>query len=532
VRFRLLGAAAAGAALAALVVPAANAGLISPSTPACNWTMFGHDPGRSFAQPDGCSSVTRLSAPTLHPKWYFPTPDAASASPAIVDGHLYIGDWGGNFYSFATDPPPGPVKPEWSFKVDDTSSVGFGRIVSSAAYAEVGGRKLVLFAGGATLYVLDAANAGARVASACVDPRADVDRCKTPGDQVEILSSPAIVTESDGSTSVVVGMDVHNARDIGRTGIIKFSLTADGSGVHLAPVWKFDPEARDAYTGSDMLTRGSGTGSGCGGVWGSPAVDVGKNLVFFGTASCSVNDGPDGPADTTGEHVWGIALDTGAMAWTYGPHIGILARYDDDFGGALNLLPGDRVGAGSKDGWYYVFDERTGALAWPPVQVGQPGHATPGFAVGGVLASPAVGKVNGEDAIFLATAISTPNDKPLSNGPDTALPSVTQDPGRMFSLHAIRVSDGAILWRGPVSRQAYGPPTYVNGVVLVPSTFDFQIDAIDANTGLPLAARPLPGPPSSAPTPYGDSVYGGVGTSTGEGSPLAPLSGVYAFRVA
>jgi outer membrane protein assembly factor BamB len=248
-------------------------------------------------------------------------------------------------------------------------------------------------------------------------------------------------------------------------------------------------------------------------------------MVFFGTASC-LNDA----ADTVGEHVWGIDLRTGAYVWDYGPHSGDTARLDDDFGGALNLLPGGRVGAGSKDGWYYALDERTGSLAWK-TQVGQPGHASAGFAVGGILSSPAVGFVNGEPAVFAATAISTPNDQPLENGPDSGVPSVADDPGRMFSLHAIRISDGAILWRGPVSRQAYGPPTYVNGVVLVPSTFDFQIDAIDANTGLPLAARPLLGPPSSAPTAYLDSVYGGYGTSTGEGSPLAALSGVYAFRV-
>lgn len=496
--------------------------------------MFGHDAARSFAQPDGCSTVTPLSAPTLHPKWYYPTADATSASPAIVDGHLFIGDWSGTFYSFATDPPPGPVTPEWTFTVTDTSSVGFGRIVSSAAYTVVNDRKLVLFGGGATLYALDATT-GEEVASVCVDPRANVERCATPGDQVEIESSPAIVTETDGSTSVVVGMDVHNAENVGRTGILKLSLSVIGDEVQLTPLWKFDPEARATYGGADLLTVGSGSGSGCAGVWGSPAVDVAKNLVFFGTASCSVSDDP-GPADTTGEHMWAIALDSGRMSWTYGPHVGVLARYDDDFGGALNLLPGGLVGGGSKDGWYYALKEEPDALGQPQLawktQVGQPGHATDGFAVGGILSSPAVGKVNGEDAVFAATAISTPNDQPLSSGPDTAVPSVTQDPARMFSLHAIRVSDGAILWRGPASRQAYGPPTYVNGVILVPSTFDFQLNAIDANTGLPLAARPLPGPPSSAPTPYGDSVYGGVGTSTGEGSPLAPLSGVYAFRIA
>jgi outer membrane protein assembly factor BamB len=163
--------------------------------------------------------------------------------------------------------------------------------------------------------------------------------------------------------------------------------------------------------------------------------------------------------------------------------------------------------------------------------VGQYGHASPGFAVGGVLASPATGFVNDEPAVFIATAISTPNDKPLSAGPDTGVPTVSEDPGRMLSLHAISAKDGHVLWRSPISRQAYGPPTYVNGVVLVPSTFDFSLVAVDANTGVTLAQRPLPGPPSSAPIAVGDTVYGGIGTSTGEGSPLAPLSGVYAFQV-
>jgi polyvinyl alcohol dehydrogenase (cytochrome) len=511
-----------------LLVAVVLAAIAAPSAQAkrdplkCSWPMFGRDPGRSFAERDGCSTITTTSAPTLVPKWYFPTPDATSASPAVVDGHVFIGDWAGNFYSFATDPPPGPVTPEWTFKVDDTSSVGFGRIVSSAAYAVVGRRKLVLFGGGATLYALDATT-GAKVASVCVDPRVVAARCATPGDQVEIESSPAIVTERDGSTSVLVGMDVHNAENVGRTGILKLALTANS----LTPLWKFDPEAKQAYTGPDLLTRNSGDGSsGCAGVWGSPAVDVAKGLVFFGTASCL-----NAAADTVGEHVWGIDLATGAHKWNFGPHSGETAREDDDFGGALNLLPGGRVGAGSKDGWYYALNERTGTLAWK-TQAGQPGHESNGFAVGGILSSPAVGQVNGEPAVFIATAISTPNDQPLENGPDPGTPSVTNDPGRMFSLHALRASDGAILWRGPVSRQAYGPPTYVNGVVLVPSTFDFQIDAIDANTGLPLAARPVVGPPSSAPTPFGDSVYGGVGTSTSVGSPLAPASGVYAFRVA
>jgi outer membrane protein assembly factor BamB len=303
--------------------------------------------------------------------------------------------------------------------------------------------------------------------------------------------------------------------------VVKLALTANS----LTPLWKFDPDAHAAYPGETGLTEGSGTGSGCSDVWGSPAVDTTGNLVFFGTGSCS---NPDDAA-STGEHVWGVRLDTGEFVWTQGPH-GADGIVDDDFGGALTLLPGDRVGAGSKDGTYYTFDRKTGAPAWSK-QVGQWAHLTAGFAMGGVLASPATGKVNGEDAVFIVTALSTPNDKPFTDGPDTGPPSVTEDPQRMFSLHAVRASDGELLWRTAGSRQAFGAPTYVNGVVLVPSTVDFSMTAIDANTGLLLAKRPLPGPPSSAPTAYGDSVYGGIGTSTGVGSPLAPASGVYAFQV-
>jgi outer membrane protein assembly factor BamB len=321
-------------------------------------------------------------------------------------------------------------------------------------------------------------------------------------------------------------MDVHNGAGVGAAGVVKLSLQAKGDEVTLTPDWKFDPDARTAYTGDDLLTDGSGGGSGCADVWGSPAVDPDLEMVFFGTGSCSDAD----DARKTGEHVWGISLDDGAFEWTQGPH-GADGVVDDDFGGALNLLPGGTlVGAGSKDGWYYTFDRATGAPGWS-THVGQWGHATPGFAVGGVLASPATGLVNGEPAVFIATAISTPNDKPLSDGPDTGVPTVTEDPQRMLSLHAISALDGRILWRSPISRQAYGPPTYVNGVVLVPSTFDFSLVAVDANTGVTLAQRPLPGPPSSAPIAVGDTVYGGIGTSTGEGSPLAPLSGVYAFQV-
>jgi outer membrane protein assembly factor BamB len=118
----------------------------------------------------------------------------------------------------------------------------------------------------------------------------------------------------------------------------------------------------------------------------------------------------------------------------------------------------------------------------------------------------------------------------------------------MLSLHAIRVRDGKLLWRSPFIRASYGAPTFANGVVLVPSTFDFTIKAIDAENGLLLWASPIVGAPSSAPVPIGNNVIVGAGTRTTDleykalgssaldkvfgASPLSPLSGVWGFKLA
>ena len=138
-------------------------------------------------------------------------------------------------------------------------------------------------------------------------------------------------------------------------------------------------------------------------------------------------------------------------------------------------------------------------------------------------------------------------DQPLDDNPslDTTLLS---DPMRLLSLAALRASDGAVLWRSPLARASYGAPSFVNGVVLVPSTFTFSLQAYAADSGVLLSELPLLGAPSSSPVPLDDSVYVGMGTSetdlefkafganaitalTGIESPLDPLSGIAAFRV-
>jgi len=53
--------------------------------------MYGHDPGRSFAQEPACTSLTRFTAPLLTPAWVYPTADNVSASPTVVDDTVYVG---------------------------------------------------------------------------------------------------------------------------------------------------------------------------------------------------------------------------------------------------------------------------------------------------------------------------------------------------------------------------------------------------------------------------------------------------------
>jgi outer membrane protein assembly factor BamB len=166
-----------------------------------------------------------------------------------------------------------------------------------------------------------------------------------------------------------------------------------------------------------------------------------------------------------------------------------------------------------------------------------------GFAIGGFIGTPAVGMANGKPAIFGAIAINTPLDNTLDDPGGPSLDqSLLTDPTRVFSLVAIDEQTGQVLWRSPFALPSYGAVTYANGVVLMADTFTFTLDAFDAGTGAPLAFRPLPGPPSSAPVIVGDSIYVALGTSETDlefnafadtigQSPLSPLSGILAFKL-
>jgi outer membrane protein assembly factor BamB len=435
------------------------------------------------------------------PAWTFRAPAEVddqgtfTASPTVVEGVVYIGGWNGVMY--ALDLGDGHVI--WQHQTPTASGATYGPIVSSAAVSDVrvGGRirRLVVFGSGPRLFALDAAS-GKTVWVNYLGRKA-----KDVADPGEVQSSPLIYRGR-----VFVGFDVHN-KGGDRTGGARGGLVSLDAGTGKVR-WRYEPEAKAGQPAS-----------GCGGEWGSPTLDTKTDVIYFGTANCpAVSKNPKLPM----EELTALHASSGRRIWTFRPHQKPGQKsYDDkdeDFGATPNLFvttAGRKViGAGSKDGSYYVLDARTGKLVWNTKVV------TPAPGVGGFIGSPAVWHGN----VFGGTAISAP------------LPA----------FHSFDGTKGSVRWQGG------GAPTYAatavaNGVVFS-GALDFTFKAMDAATGQVLWASPALGAVSSGAAIAGDTVVVGSGTSTSDacakGNPtdqacvfafdtaLAQQGGVHAFRLA
>jgi outer membrane protein assembly factor BamB len=501
-----------GPALAGLVL----AFLPSTGAPAtsCNWPMYGHDLGHSFAAAAGCTTISPLNVSTLRPRWFLNTHAPVTASPSVVDGVVYAGAHNGTFY--AVNASNG--KPRWTFHVTDTNSNDYGPIVSSAAVDTIDGTKIVLFGGGSTLYMLDAAT-GHELASSCFDPRPPpAVACRGSTQTIEIEASPAVVHTASGEVRVVAGMDFNEDPAVGRAGVIELRVDHAGGSWNLVPVWKFDPETLKTYTVDPLHAGGSGTG--CGNVWSSPSVDVGNGLVFFGVGNCDKRPNPFEVGD--GEAIVAISLDDGTLVWRFQPRPAD-NDLDLDYGSSAQLLPGGRMGEAGKDGTYYSFERVPGTAHPAPVWTS---HVTIGSDIGGIIGSVALGAARGKPAIFAGSAIPV-----SSRVPKTSLQEAIRHPLRLTSLHAIDAATGKILWNAPVIMPSYAAITYANGVVFLPATFGFQMQAYHAGLGVPLWAFPLGAAPSSGAAIVGSAIYFGAGT-TGAGLPISNVGGIWSFGLA
>ncbi|HUZ44477.1 MAG TPA: PQQ-binding-like beta-propeller repeat protein [Acidimicrobiales bacterium] len=526
-RFRLIGASAGLAALVAAAALSAPALASAPPSPGCpaSWPEMGHDPlhsGQASVCPSAGAVIDQGDAATLTPHWFMSTQAAVTAEPAVVAGVVYFGDAGGTFR--AVNASTGALK--WSFTSTDRHQTGFGEFASSPEVIRLPGQKdaWVFVGGGGTLYALDSVT-GKVVWSRDVDPG-------RPTSAIEIESSP-VVDLATNPPEVMVGSDDNGSSKIQVTGIQAFNAKTG------ALQWKYEPE-RNAVVhelGDD------GHGDACGDVWSSPALDAPAGLVVFGTGNCgdqtaavahhdfAVNSGIFALSAATGARQWSFfepanQYDTGQAADS--------GSGDDDFGSSALIVHGVALAKGvkrnlvveaSKSGYVYAVDEATGTKVWQdePSQAGQLSPQLVG-SVGGTIGAMALGQSGGRSAVFMTSAVPLPlagdgvdtGPTPPSVSPD---PSLVSDPTRAFSLHAVDLATGAVLWQDPLAVPSYAPVTYSDGVLLAPSTTGFAVGAYNADTGGLLWASPSGAADSGGAAIVGPSVFLGTGTSFGSAGP-------------
>jgi polyvinyl alcohol dehydrogenase (cytochrome) len=428
----------------------------------CDWPMWGYSPQRTFAYPSDCE--TELSTETvsrLRERYFHRTKDVVSATPAVVDGTIYVGDWSGNFYALSL----ADGRERWVYKADIHPEVYSGQIVSSAAVADVDGEQRVFFAAGKTMYAL-------RTSDGRVRWEHELNPDGARDDPTEIQSSPVVV---DGK--VIFGYDGHDRPGV-RAGLV--ALDADTGD----EVWDFDPD-------------GGKEPSGCAGIWGSPTVDVERALVYAGTANCPGS--PERWGDYS-EAIFAVDLHTGEPAWHFQPRGP--SNFDFDFAGAPNLFDSDGrevVGLGGKDGVYYALDRDTGELIWK-VEASIPRVQAENFSTGGFIGATAYA----DGVVMGGTAIDGPC--PCLHGIDVETGELAwqeEDAGATFAssmivngvgfagsttdftLRAVDIETGEVLWSHPmIGAVAGGAVTVGNFVVAVAGIREPGLEPAGNNFGV------------------------------------------------
>ncbi len=440
--------------------PAASAQpTTAPLGPTCDWPMWGHGIDRTFSYPCD-SAINPDTAADLRRIWFFNTSDVVTAAPVVVNGVLYVGDWAGRFYALnAADGTE-----IWHYDAEYHDNVYAGQITSSASYTLIGATPAVVFNAGRTIHALNAAD-GTEIWSHALGE---------PGWPTELETTPIVV-----DNRVIATFDTHNAPF--PAGVVAVDLATGEL------LWHFDLEGGDH--------------KGCGGVWGSPSVDLGRRLMFAGSANCPTS--PEGWGPYT-EALFAVDIDTGEPAWSFQPHPP--NNDDSDFAGAPVLFTAngqDLVSLGNKDAVFYVVNRDTGELVWS-TRATNDNVIRSNFASGGFIGPAAYA----DGIIAGGTGVA---DCPC--------------------MHAFDAATGQIVWQQPAVGPTYSPTTEVNGVVFVGS-LDFTLRALRLETGEVLWSDELTGLISGGVAIVGDDMWAVAGFRE-PGSPgPSETSGVFRYTVA
>jgi polyvinyl alcohol dehydrogenase (cytochrome) len=491
----------------------------APGADQSDWPMYGRNLQHTFANPQ--SEVTPSNVATLQPAWIYPTRDAVSASPAIVDGVLYDGSWDGFF--FALDAETGALKwriqldcqpsivplpevcggppPPWVSGIPDPARYQTAGGIVTASPAVVGDS--VYFSGGKTLYRVRAAN-GTVVWKHVFCGNPEAPNCETDAaDPAQILTSPAVV-----GNLVLVGIDLGgNAYGLPYRGAFVAVDSSTGE-----QVWRFETDPLLDASGRVI----GGQNRGCGGVWSSPAVDAFYRIVVFGTSDCD-----EQPLPPYHESLLALDADSGNLRWVFRPVQSDPHKCDFDIGAAPNVIgfgPASFIGVGDKNGTYYLVFAADGHPVWSRRVVfgGGDGGFFGGAAFDGrqLFSATAFGDGNPQTQ----TGLCDPGFQDPSN--PKIVDTYIQDP----SMHALDVFTGAVSWEAR-DNQSFGATTLANGVVFsgftglsetnLPAMKAYNANRNAAGSQLlsvfPTQVNGLPGMVNSAIVPVGRSVYFGSG---------------------
>jgi outer membrane protein assembly factor BamB len=389
-------------------------------TPVNEWTKY-----CASLSMNGVASGERIltteSTPNLQLLWSRTLNGPIASAPSVARGKVYVGDWGGS--EWALNPANGA----------EIASVDLGQttaercnpaVLGISSSAAIEGNLLYIAGGDDGFYALDA------------DTLKTVWR-RSLGDNSAAggyygWCSPAV---AGGKVLQGIASDCDDPFPRG-------GLTA------------LDP-ATGASIGTTYFVPEDRVG---GGVWTSPAIDSEHHKIFVTTGSAHSFD--DGDAFSM------VRLDLDTLLiedrWKLPHEDGYL--WDADWGSSPTLFTDaagrELVGAGQKDGGYYVFDRAD--LASGPIWIAP--IARPGEV-------PQAGDGTLSTAAFDGSRLYVGGGVPPDNEDDSVLGSVCAvDPGT-----------GRILWRHTMTGPVIAPVAFANGVVFVVG--GDSVEALDAETG-------------------------------------------------
>jgi outer membrane protein assembly factor BamB len=464
-------AAAALAAMVMVVRPALMASAAGPSAPTQSSAGSGAPPEvrgqvNAWPLPDhdylnsrdaGRSPIRASTVSTLTTAWSVPMSVGTSTSPIVVDGVAYMQDEGGTVY--AIDVSSGQVK--WRSKPLGFSigpygvSVGWGRLYASTP------------TGVAAFDVSDGASLWSRKITVSSGQGVDIQTLPYGG-RVYVASVPVTLGNyyKGGSVGYLEALDA-------ATGKVD---------------WSFDTVRSKSLWGNPAVNSG-------GGAWYPPAIDVRRNVLYWGTANpapfvgtAAYPNGTSRPgANLYTDSMVALSASTGKLLWYHQafPH----DLYDRDEVQAM-LVPLRRTVDGTttvaistgKGGVVLGLNPSTGRLLWKTAvgihrdgdlpKLTGPTTAYPGT-FGGVLAPPA----SASGIVYVATL----------NAPSTLTPDHTfYFGGKVGTMDgevvALSARTGKIVWDTKVPGDPTGGVTIVNDLVLT-ATYQGAVVALDRSTG-------------------------------------------------